>query len=929
MEALLVTPAASLANWVLQTLVCWGVTAAADKVALVQVVRNDVKSIEDELPMMHALLWASSTAYTSGGGYSNRGGDRLQTAWVKQLRDLAFDIEDGLLEFMLLKGPWPWADADLSRVAKQIADLRVRVEALHERNTRYHACLRPDQHGDDDSEPALLDDWRHEAIIGREGNKKALAKLVRRDGATVVAVWGMAGVGKSSLARMLYDDSDLITCFDRRAWVTVPHALDGAQEFGRLLQEQIGEDGEQRCLVVVDDVSSHEEWEHVSRCLAANQAGGRVVVLVTTQEEDVARLCSGDGDVYELKPLPHKEAQKVLCQKVYKDAKYKLPNDMVKQAKFILERCRGIPLAIAAIGGLLANRPKVSSEWTTLQEHIRPELESAALDVKRIISLTYDGLPYNVKFFFLYMSIFPKNHEIRRTRLLRRWMAEVYIEKPHGMTLEQVAKSHYNKLINRRMIETSNKVGNSMTSEYCRVHDQILQIILPKSVEDIQLFIMDKHYNEAPQSNVRHLVLARQKRNEEKLTRIKLTCLRSLTVFGECPVSLVTRELRLLRVLDLEDTVGLTNEDLKDIGQLPHLRYLGLRGTDISELPSCLQNLRFLETLDVKDTKVTHLPAGIVYLENLSYLRVGVNFATEKMGEEKNVSKRKLLGTLADFVCGCHGSNNSESGCSSQFSVRAPEKIQKLSKLQVLGVVHIARSQEAKKLRKLTNLRKLGVHLDAVDKTRREFCSSLSSLVQLEQLEVHCESLEFLKGMTEPPSRRLVSLRLCGHLGNLPRWMSRLTNLSKIKLLRTGLKQEDIEVIGSLPNVILLGLWKESFGEECLSFGKGKFRMLKLLEIEGLKKVKTICIENDALPVLEKLRVRKCLELYNSGQGLFSVKSLKNLNELELTNCGDKLELEMQLRRQIIGFSNRPVLITRKYVVTWTEMMLNSFYRLI
>ena len=219
--------------------------------------------------------------------------------------------------------------------------------------------------------------------------------------------------------------------------------------------------------------------------------------------------------------------------KVYKDAKHKLPKDMVKQAKFILERCLGLPLAITAIGGILANKPKESSAWTKLRDKLKPELET--LDVKSIISLNYYGLPYHVKFCFLYMSIFPRNHEIRRTRLLRRWMAEVYIQKSQkssNMTLEKVARSHYNKLINRGMIEPSNKASVSMTSECCRVHNLVLQIVLPMSIEENQVFIMDKHCNEAPQRNVRHLVVARRKRHEDKMVNIKLTRLRSLTVIG-------------------------------------------------------------------------------------------------------------------------------------------------------------------------------------------------------------------------------------------------------------------------------------------------------------------------------------------------------------------------------------------------------------
>ncbi|KAM3254413.1 hypothetical protein ACQJBY_048116 [Aegilops geniculata] len=326
MEALVAVPAVSLAKAVLNT-VGWAVSATADKVVVVLGVQKDVQYIHDELTMMHAFVRVSSPAYPAAGGYSNHGRDGLQTAWAKQQRDLAVDIEGGLQDFMLLKGP----SAKLPGVARRIVELRASVEELHKRNQRYHAFVgadrspRHDQHGHDKSEPPLLDDRRHKAIFGRGDDKDALASRVSRDGATVVAVWGMAGVGKSSLARMLYDDSKLVGRFDRRAWVTVPHPLESSEEFGLLLQEQIGADRDKRCLVVVDNVSSQEEWGHVWHCLALNDAGGEVVVLVTTQQEDVARQCAPNVDVYELKPLAYKEARELLCKMVYKDANYKLP----------------------------------------------------------------------------------------------------------------------------------------------------------------------------------------------------------------------------------------------------------------------------------------------------------------------------------------------------------------------------------------------------------------------------------------------------------------------------------------------------------------------------------------------------------------------------------------------------------------------------
>lgn len=923
-------------------------TAMADEAALLLGVRREVGFIRSELQMMQSFLREQSSATRWGAGGSR---DTVRTC-VKQVRDLACDLEDCLLDFTLhaSRSRWlRWGPGLVARhrVADRIRGLKASVVELNQRNQRYNvfaaashhgATPGEEQHGHADDEcpraGAQLAPGNERQDIERAGEMDHLVKLVNNTGdAWVVSVWGMGGMGKSSLVRMLYNDMALIDGFDGRAWVTVPHPLESTDEVERRLKKQLGVApghsvqawlAEKRCLVVVDDVSSHEEWELISRCLPANgPTGSRVVV--TTRRDDVARQCAGDvrENVYELKPLEGEEARKLFCQKVYKDAEYKLKddNEMMKEASRILERCRGLPLAIATIGGLLANRPKTSREWMDLRKHLGSELESDRV-IKRVIASSYDGLPYHLKSCFLYLSLFPENHEIRLTRLLRRWIAEGYITKPRDMTVEELGRRYYNELISRSMIQPSEKARATMAVERCRVHGVVLQIILSQSIEENQLFIMDKHCNEAPQSKIRHLVVTRWKKNE-KMASINLSQVRSLTIFGRCPVSLISSKLRLLRVLDLEDTLELENDDLKHIGELHHLRYLGLRKTNISRLPSSLENLRFLETLDVQDTKVTQLPVGITKLEKLCHLVGGVNFAKDLAGKtRKNKEVVECNGdpfeTFADLVTGCYGYKQPETSC--EFSVTAPERIEKLRNLQVLGVVHIARGcKVARNLGELTSLRRLGVEVDATEEEGKDLCSSISRLVRLERLEVRSRSLEFLKKAEkaeEMPPKHLLSLRLCGRLGKLPGWMDRLNDLAKVKLIQTQLKQVDIEVLGKLRNLTLLALWEESFVEKMVCFGKGTFPKLKLLYIEGMENIETIQIKDGALHVLEKLEVKKCINLDDSKEGLSEVPFLRNLNELILTSCGDKPELEKELQKQMSGFEKRPKFITGKSIVS-------------
>jgi hypothetical protein len=321
--------AVSLTRTVLDGVLGSAGTAMADEAALLLGVRREVAFIRSELQMMQSFLRVQSSA-----GAACK--DTVKTC-VKQVRDLACDLEDCLLDFTLhaSRARWlRWGPGLVARhrVAGRIRDLKASVVELNQRNQRYNVFVAEnvppaaaEQYGHADDEYQLTHGDEHQDIQ-RAGEMKDLANLVNREGASVVWVWGMGGMGKSSLARMLYDDRALIDGFDGRAWITVPHPLDSTDELELVcqLRKQLGvEPGrrlpawlvEKRCLVVVDDVSSREEWELILRCLGGtNGTGSRSRVVVTTRREDVARLCA--GDTYELKPLGDQEALKLLCQKV-------------------------------------------------------------------------------------------------------------------------------------------------------------------------------------------------------------------------------------------------------------------------------------------------------------------------------------------------------------------------------------------------------------------------------------------------------------------------------------------------------------------------------------------------------------------------------------------------------------------------------------
>jgi Leucine-rich repeat (LRR) protein len=592
----------------------------------------------------------------------------------------------------------------------------------------------------------------------------------------------------------------------------------------------------------------------------------------------------------------------------------------VEQASHILKRCRGLPLAISTIGGLLANRPKTMMEWTKLHDYLGEELESDLRDIRKVISSSYDCLPYHLKSIFLYLSIFPENHEIRSSRLLRRWMAEGYISKNTSMPVEEVAEHFYNELIKRGMIQSSKK-NNILGSrvDRCRIQSMVQQIILSEAVEENQLFLIDKESKEVPRSNIRHLVVSRWNR-EKKLENINLSYIRSLTVFGDCPASLISPKMRLMRVLDLEDTTNMKNKDLRYLGDLPHLRYLSLRGTNISKLPYALQTLSYLETLDIQDTQVTWLPHAIVKLEKLRYLLAGVRFSRDIMQKvvqlEMDNKKKNLMGNRASFVS-CNRNRYHEVS-SIQLSVRAPKGIYNLRNLHILGAFNVAgQNSVARRLEQLTCLQRLGVAVgDLSEKGSQELCQSIGKLRQLQKLEVRSRSLEFLAKMNEVSTpKHLASLKLLGNLSMLPTWISSLNDLTKVKLLGTNLVQGQVKILGGLRNVALLRLWEKSYTGESLIFTSGEFPKLKFLDIDGLEEIEKVTIEQGAMPELEQLWVHNCKELHDNSDGLSGVLSLYKLNELLLKKCGNKEKLMEVLQWAVNQHSNRPKFLIGKSIV--------------
>ncbi|KAG2580898.1 hypothetical protein PVAP13_6KG003600 [Panicum virgatum] len=630
------------------------------------------------------------------------------------------------------------------------------------------------------------------------------------------------------------------------------------------------------------------------------------------------------------------DALDLFTKKVFKEAinlnKYPA---LIEEANNILKKCNGLPLAIVTIGGYLAKQPKTSLEWRKLNEHISAELESNPElgIIKTILMKSYDGLPYHLKACFLYLSIFPEDYNISRRRLVHRWNAEGYSSEIRGKSAGEIADRYFMELNERSMVLPLKKlIGSRKGISFCKLHDLMREISISKAAEENHVFRMEEGCNLNTQGTIRHLAISSNWEGDrsEFEGMLDLTHVRSLTVFGKWKPFYISNHMRLLRVLDLEGTLGLMDHHLEPIWKLLHLKYLSLRTCkDIFRLSESLGSLKQLQTLNVTGTGILKLPQAITQLRNLQCIHAGkskhfyssydnfVEYAPKLICNDKpclwtpslilfccSIWSLKLWKDASDI----EGDSNRRDMCTffccvlfpflarlaDPTGVVVPRGLRKLKALHTLGVVNIAQGKGIlRDIRMLSRLHKLAV-TGINRKNCQEFCSTLAHLSCLESLSVRAwketGGLQgCLDGLSSPP-KNIQSLKLCGDLGVLPDWVAHLQNLVKLKLVGTILTDLDgtVQVLGKLPNLAILRLTYDSFKAEeprCFTCRQEAFPSLTVLELRyddhGMTSVE---FEGGAAPKLELI----VFDGWLSFSGLPSLPCLKEVvNVIRKYGCSN------------------------------------------
>ncbi|XP_027171387.1 putative late blight resistance protein homolog R1B-14 [Coffea eugenioides] len=440
------------------------------------------------------------------------------------------------------------------------------------------------------SKPIISD-----VVVGLEDEATSIINRLTRGSSQlqIIPIVGMPGLGKTTLAKKVYNDSSVMSHFYARAWCTVSQTyykknllLQILTSIHTKLHDKFVEMSEEdlaaevrrgllrtKYLIVLDDIWDTEAWNALEASFPDNRNGSRVIMTSRNRDLAAPRGELDEGPHF-LRPLTPDESWDLLSKRLF-PGKDLPPPELCELRMQIVEMCQGLPLTIVILAGILANEDQYS--WKKVVEGLNSSMLSSTEQCTAALELSYNNLPDYLKPCFLYFGAFPEDHEHATERLNWLWVAEGFAQKTQFKSAEDVANDHMMALINRSLVMVSKQrsIGGVKT---CRVHDLLYEFCVRKGRQEnfVQLV---SGYDELYTISVPHN-------------------LRRLCINSNPGHFCKSRELELL----------------------VHLRYLAVVG-DLESIASSMSNLLNLETLILEtfDSAVS-LPDTIWNLKKLRHL---------------------------------------------------------------------------------------------------------------------------------------------------------------------------------------------------------------------------------------------------------------------------------------------------------------------
>ncbi|PIN23083.1 Apoptotic ATPase [Handroanthus impetiginosus] len=819
--------------------------------------REQVEKLEQDLRLFKSFLKDSTK--------KRRKEESLQEL-ARQIRDVVYEAEDVIDAFVTQAAESKsksyftraFSPKKLLTIAKEVENVGRKVSEIYGDRSKFDfAALNLGDGGPEDSEAPLV---RQDNVVGFEDEAEKLIGFLKEDTdqLDVISVIGMPGLGKTTLAGMIFRDPRIQYEFPTRIWVYVSQEFTKKNVFLSILKEftMLSDDmyrksdqelarlvidylARGKFLIVMDDVWTPDDWDKLKFALPKSNKSGKV--LITSRHEEVAQSANRNRPPHKLRFLTPGESWLLLQLEVF--GKPDCPAELEGLGRVISGQCDGLPLAIVVIGGILAKKfsplddtAAIKNAWRKVSQSVKTYLiEDPGRRMEKIISLSYDKLPYHLRACFLYFGIFPEDFEIPVWKLIRMWIAEGFIQQKSGISLEETAENYLEDLIKRNLIRID-KMSPDGRVKTCRIHDMLRDFCKTEAGNERENFLQEMKNSsdggfEVPVSHVqkyRRLCIHSNVLNFLS-SRPYGPHIRSFACFSKEDINLpseyisaIPAAFKLLRVLDVEP-IKFTKIP-SDLYHLVHLRYIAM-SLNLCVLPPAFTKLFNIQTLIVDTTSRTlEIKADISKMIQLRHLKTNASATLPK--PDKSSKEGEKLQTLGMI---------SPQSCTDDVLDRA----RNLKKLGIRGDIALlmdGKSGSFDCLGKLENLEKLKLHNDAFPKPASEG-----------KLRILPPPYKF------PPKLRILTLS------------------------DTFLDWSHMSILGLLENLEVLKLKEKAFMGNYWEAQDGGFRHLEVLHIGRTDLVSWYAFGHH-FPRLRRLELKNCEELQDIPIGLADIPTLQLLD---------------------------------------------------
>ncbi|XP_074576780.1 putative disease resistance protein RGA3 [Curcuma longa] len=901
------------AGYIVDKLVNFVESHVSDHRDLLTDVEEKLKEIQDRLPRIQAVIHSAE-------GRPIR--DPALVDWLRQLKEAAYEADDLLdeMEYRQLRDQVQdrgmvndlaasalrffknlfVSDDELQRLKNLLGDVdkiyseidRKKVE-LDEDSSRHTASIRE------------TSSFTQEVVFGRDKERERIIEMLlssgndadfRSKGAGssshaslgVLPIVGIGGVGKTTLAQIIYNDPRVADHFDLRKWVYVSNDFN-VKRIARELEGDMASDSRpdllsldsqltklidatesKRFLFVLDDVwdEAGRKWMELRSALIYGNRGS--TILITTQSPLVAEVM-GTMDQIELKLLEESDYWTLFEHCSFGSSKVidsYLRRKLQLIGKQIAKKLHGLPLAAKVLGSLLHTRLE-EQYWKMIQESEWWENDFVLENILPSLGLSYQHLSSNVKQCFAFTAMFPKGHIFDKEQLVQMWIAQGFVRTgtQHGrMTLEDIGNQIFDELTCRYFFL------HTINERYV-IHDLIRELAVYISRDEC--FVIDDEPSKIPPT-ARHLTVIRTAKLDTLAELSKLHKVRTLVFYRDYhPEDLLSlgengsrkfyeslegilKNLKNLRILNL----SYMRVELKKLPDatcdLSHLRYLDISGTKIRQLPGSFSKIYHLQVLNLKLCWIKKLPDGMNRLIKMRHLHADADTIALVDG----IGRLTDLQELDEFrITRKRG-----------HQIGELKELRNIRRRLIIQNLECVESQEEALVAKVKDKE----HLDHLVLNFREGIRSQGDIEKdiIEGLEPHC-NLKRLK---------------IQHYGGLnsPRWLEKnyLTNLESIHLNWCA-RWEDLPPLGHLPFLMDIYIWKLPLRRICAKFygdADQVFPSLQELTFRDMNEWEELS-ESDSRPIfpcLTKMRIENCLKLRR-----IPVLPLVSMKQLDIWNSGD------------------------------------------